>query len=549
MATENNASNASTTLPALNPTNPSPPLPTQNHTHLNGTTTPPPFNPFASGLGYPEFPPRCTNVVRGFPVHNDDLPFEHLPPRHFPPPSNAVYERAVATHFAASVAEALARGPRTPTTPVPLQTLLIRVHEDGFREVVVERGENERLGYQFVRGGWGMVGGGSTGFGTGAGSGSSTSGVSSGVGLGIMLKERVGEGNEEMAAEMEEGSEAGEIEEVGESGGEESDMDSNLEPEHLTEGEILDQTVDFQGETCVTTPPGISGDIYPDEEQPEDSIDEINSPVIQLDYCTVCMKDHIPPGPPMTLADRDTCGSLIPKWFPSYLVSRPWDTYRALINDLVALEEKAQQKDNPAKDMDKPAAWNLKWHEADSEWVAAGRREGWWRCRGGPDAPVEEQTCRVCHGEDDPSEEELTIWEEGEMLAERKKILQGFVDEQSRLFGELDEEIALAKLHLQSLDEEDAVWKLHAEAAAAEAAAAAAAAESEMQGELDSGGSEVEGSEIDGSEGGEQENGEQETGEQEIGEPESGGFEIGGSDGEESDSSESSLEIFLRGGN
>jgi hypothetical protein len=537
MASENNASITSPSLPELNPTNPSLSLPTQNNTHLNGTTTPPPFNPFASGLGYPEFPPRCTNVVRGFPVHNDDLPFEHLPPRHFPPPSNAVYERAVATHFAASVAEALARGPRTPNTPVPLQTLLIRVHEDGFREVVVERGENKRLGYQFVRSRWGVVGDGSTALGTGAGSGSSASGVSSGIGLGILLKERVGEGNEEKAAEVEEGCEAGETEEAGESGGEETDMDPSVEPEHLTEGEILDQTIDFEGETCVTTPLGVSGDIYPDEEQPEDSIDEINSPAIQLDYCTVCMKDHIPPGPPMTLADRDTCGSLIPKWFPSYLVARPWDTYRALINDLVALEEKAQQNDNPARDMEKPAAWNLKWHEADSEWVAAGRREGWWRCRSGPEAPVEEQTCRICHGEDLSGEEELTIWEGDEMLAERKKILQGFVDEQSRLFGELDEEIALAKVQLQRLDEEDVVWKLQAEAAAA--------AESETQGGLESGGSEVGGSEIDGSERGEQEPGERETSEQEIWEPESGGFEIGGSDGDESDSSESSLEIFL----
>lgn len=226
----------------------------------------------------------------------------------------------------------------------------------------------------------------------------------------------------------------------------------------LSKGERLARKINFDRDAWVTTTPGVSGDILPAEEQREDFIKDINKHGEQFEYCTVCRSSHIPPGPPITLADRDTCGSLLPKWFPAHLLTRPWDTYRQLINELVALDEKAQEERERAQDPDpsKPR-WDLEWHESDAEWVAAGRREGWWRCRSGPEAPPVERNCRVCHHHhhrDGDGEEQttlLTVGEEDEMRQERRRLLQGFIDQQVRVFGEMDKQIALAKGQLEGM--------------------------------------------------------------------------------------------------
>lgn len=427
---------------------------TSTSTQSGAPRSEPPFDPFASGKGYPEFPSRCSNIVRGFPVHNDDLPATPPAVRCFPPPSNVAYERALQSHFATrrDTGEEAMR-PR-------MQRLQIVVPQNGyFRELEVDRTENWRPGR-------GRKEEGPVGLGIGnelrkrVGDNGNTleRGLSEeGVGIG-KIGDEMGEIDEaaevrevrmaeeiELAGQIALAEERDEVEDSGESEDEGLFMDANL-----SRGEQLARNINFRRDSCVTTAPGVSGDILPAEEQREEFIDDINNNGEQLEFCTVCETKHIPPGPPITLADRDTCGSLLPKWFPSRLVARPWDTYRALINELVALEEKAEEQRARVQDRDRPR-WDLEWHEAGPEWAAAGRREGWWRCRSGPEAPDVERRCQVCHGEREAGERRLTVGEEDEMREERKRVLQGFIDQQVKLFGEMDKEVALARIQLESM--------------------------------------------------------------------------------------------------
>jgi hypothetical protein len=87
-----------------------------------------------------------------------------------------------------------------------------------------------------------------------------------------------------------------------------------------TRGELLADTINFNRSTWVMTTPGISGDLYPAKEQRADYIkyiDGIDKEKWELDYCKLCKTKHIPPGPPITLEDRDTCGAYLPEWFPA----------------------------------------------------------------------------------------------------------------------------------------------------------------------------------------------------------------------------------------
>jgi hypothetical protein len=67
------------------------------------------------------------------------------------------------------------------------------------------------------------------------------------------------------------------------------------------------------------------------------------------------------------------------------------------------------------------------------------------------DAPVVERRCRVCHREREEGERRRTVGEEEEMRAERKRVLQGFIDRQVRMFGGVDREVALARMQLESM--------------------------------------------------------------------------------------------------
>jgi hypothetical protein len=380
-----------------------------------------------------------------------------MPVRCFPPPSNAAYEKALHAQLAKrwdeEESEIEAEAAREKRLRVQRLKIMVVPQDGYFTEVrkEVDRSENWRPG----------------GVKTEDGEQSMMKGMSAGLGIEGILRER---GRDRHSRTIKD-EETGEIEvftearETQEGEGNDHPTHSGKHPEDedaddsdeglfmrqdLSRGERLAQNINFRRDTWITTAPGVSGDILPAEEQREDFIDDINNNGEQLGFCTVCKMAHIPPGPPITLADRDTCGSFLPKWFPAQLLARPWDTYRRLINELVALDEKSQEQRDRGQDPNKPR-WDLEWHEADAEWVAAGRHEGWWKCRSGPDAPPVERHCRVCHRVRGPGEQALTVAEEDEMREERKKVLQGFIDQQVKMFGEMDKEIALAKIQLESM--------------------------------------------------------------------------------------------------
>lgn len=57
--------------------------------------------------------------------------------------------------------------------------------------------------------------------------------------------------------------------------------------------------------------------LYGPEEIREDFIKNIDNGAA-FDFCKVCKKRHIPPGPPFTLQDRDTCGSYLPEYVSTF---------------------------------------------------------------------------------------------------------------------------------------------------------------------------------------------------------------------------------------
>jgi hypothetical protein len=442
----------------------------------------------ASVASYPEFGPSCANVVRGFPVRNDNLPFGPVSLRCFPPPDNSVYTRALNQNFSSPEGEGAEEEQEEeedvePPPVVPqVQRLRVLTRENG-RLVMADRSENRSENQSDNQ---------SLKFrGKGENRSSATSlGFGPGLGLGLEFKDRVGEdsdgsrrtGKSSKSQNSPESGESGESStwdiigtvevmedevtettETGKDGGDaNTDKDGETDDEDdEDEGLFMKTTPKSQMKSGIrivksrgdpwdtTTTTEASGDISPTREQGEDLVDGTKTPDIQLDFCTVCMECHIPPGPAITLADRDTCGSLLPKWFPSHRVERPWDTYRRLINQIVALEEKAQEE--AARDPNRPRGDGLEWHEADAAWAAAGRYSGWWRCRDDDDAPMIEQMCRVCHRQLGPGETALTVGEDVEMREERKRIVQGFIDQHDKLFGDLDGLIAVAKMHLEEL--------------------------------------------------------------------------------------------------
>ena len=339
-------------------------------------------------------------------MHGDELPLETIPVRCFPPPSNAVYDRALKEHF-------IERSQDGEREERGMQRLKIMVSTEGwFREVRGDRRENWRVGER------------------------------------KMSDEDIGEIGETEAQQCGQLKEKSHAKHAGEPDG--TGFSKLIPKNNLIKGEKLAQSINFRRPTCITTAPGVSCPILPADEQRQDFIVDINTHGSQLALYSICNKRHTPPGPPITLADRDTCGSLLPKWFPAHLVARPWDAYRALINELVALEEQ-KDKGDAARVLGRPR-WDSEWQEASPEWVAAGRKEGWWRCRNDADAPEAERNCRVCHRERVEEERRRTLREEEEMRKERKRMLQGFIDRQARMFGEVDRDVALARVQLESMD-------------------------------------------------------------------------------------------------
>jgi hypothetical protein len=142
------------------------------------------------------------------------------------------------------------------------------------------------------------------------------------------------------------------------------------------------------------TTPGVSGMIYDADEQREDFIKNIDSGA-EFEFCKKCQKKHIPPGGPITLQDRDTCGSYLPEWFNTEGVEQPWAAFRQIWNEIIILDE-MEMGFNHRPDPSKPM-WDLEFHEKHPKWREIGRREGWWKCRSGLNASAVEKQCKYVY--------------------------------------------------------------------------------------------------------------------------------------------------------
>lgn len=140
-----------------------------------------------------------------------------------------------------------------------------------------------------------------------------------------------------------------------------------------------------------------------------DSDDEIT-----LKLCIICNKTHIPDGPPVSLPERDICGSNLPEWWPVesgvrvettgiYYPSQPWSALINKLNEYTFYDEFSRGlKDDVQLDFELPRDWDKHYHEGSS-WRAIGwPRQGWWKCRtkeeGGWDVEVR---CKACHKPED----------------------------------------------------------------------------------------------------------------------------------------------------
>ena len=146
----------------------------------------------------------------------------------------------------------------------------------------------------------------------------------------------------------------------------------------------------------------------------DDFIRHIENETLKLDNCKKCKIAHILPGPPITLEDRDTCGSYLPDWFPAEDYEKPWKQFRKMINDMVYLTELTQgfsHKPNP----DAPV-WDLNYHDYDKKWRMLGRRGGWWKCRADEAAAKVEKDCELCHDPLEDAKIKVSLVEKYEMI-------------------------------------------------------------------------------------------------------------------------------------
>jgi len=157
-----------------------------------------------------------------------------------------------------------------------------------------------------------------------------------------------------------------------------------------------------------------------------------------LDYCKRCGKNHIPPGSPLTLPDRDTCGSYLPDWFPSENYKQPWDTFRGLYNKIVLCEEAERGFKHSAIRVRNQPVWDKEYHDEHPKWAAIGRRMGWWKCGTGTEV---ERKCELCHKP--KSAEEIAIEPENTGTArDQRKYLEKWVEDHMKAIGLEDKAFA-----------------------------------------------------------------------------------------------------------
>ncbi|RDW79628.1 hypothetical protein BP6252_04266 [Coleophoma cylindrospora] len=189
---------------------------------------------------------------------------------------------------------------------------------------------------------------------------------------------------------------------------------------------------------------GASGEFYGVDEQKSDFIRAVQNEM--LEYCKVCGHRHIPPGPPGTLPDRDTCGAYIPEWFPKEEVAKPWASYLALINRIVELQQILEgiPHNHPAR-----PKFNYQYHDPSMHWKGMRRRGGWWKCRSDQNAPLYERLCNLCHKLDTekvgPKNEEEFLSVVGQEL----KRLEEFVNQKVAAVGVVNKAKALARIRAE----------------------------------------------------------------------------------------------------
>ncbi|KAE8444490.1 hypothetical protein EG329_000474 [Mollisiaceae sp. DMI_Dod_QoI] len=207
-------------------------------------------------------------------------------------------------------------------------------------------------------------------------------------------------------------------------------------------GERLANTIQWNKNSFCSTTCESNGPIYPSEQARTDFVKMINQGA-KLEHCKVCDKKHIPPGPPVTLADRDTCGSYLPEWFPKDRYTRPWDTYRELINTIAMLE---------SYEKDPSAIWDKQLHEADDKWSVLGRKAGgWWRCRSGADAIEAELWCWQCQRPRTKQQWEQEQQDQRRSNMDRLNLLNEWVAKQMKTVADRDKAIALAMIRDQPM--------------------------------------------------------------------------------------------------
>ncbi|CZR62240.1 uncharacterized protein PAC_12137 [Phialocephala subalpina] len=182
------------------------------------------------------------------------------------------------------------------------------------------------------------------------------------------------------------------------------------------------------------------GPIYTAEEARADYKKMINEGAV-LEFCKVCKRTHIPHGPPITLADRDTCGAYLPDWFPKERFEKPWDTYRETMSQIADLEDYKN---------DSKLVWDRHNHGADMKWAPlGGQNGGYWKCRQGSDAIEAELRCAICHRRRTPQEYEQEQQATRQRLMAKLQRLRDWVAHPTKIAADRDKGIALAMLRDQ----------------------------------------------------------------------------------------------------
>ncbi|ESZ95685.1 hypothetical protein SBOR_3905 [Sclerotinia borealis F-4128] len=210
-------------------------------------------------------------------------------------------------------------------------------------------------------------------------------------------------------------------------------------------GNMAATGIDFTQNSWIDFEPSVIGEIYSGVEQKADFIRNMDEGA-QIEYCKKCKERHIPPGSPITLPERDPCGSYLPEWFPTEGIQKPWYHFKQMINNwvcLVEIEQGYTHNEDPARHF-----WNLEYHDHHEKWKQIGRiagQGGWWKCKNGLDATYAERSCRVCTSRDAIEREiEVQLYKQKQTVAQSKAGIENWITNMVKEGGRRDKEAVLA---------------------------------------------------------------------------------------------------------